>query len=60
MCGRYTTCASVTYQWEMVTKQMTGFRHTWVAEDMGGAVVAVGERADAGGPITSACWALLA
>lgn len=39
---------------------MTGFRYTWVAEDVGGAVVAVGERADAGGPVTSACWALLA
>lgn len=55
-----TTYACVTCQWEMVTKEMPGFRHTWVAEDVGGAVVAVGERADAGGPVTSACWALLA
>ena len=34
--------------------------HTWEAKDVEGAVSALGGRADAGGPVTSACGATLA
>ena len=34
--------------------------HTWAAKDVEGALVVLGERADAGGPVTSACGATLA
>ena len=40
--------------------EMTGSMHTWAFEDVGGTLAAAGERADAGGPVTSACGAPLA